>query len=167
MNRAGREPAEDVKRRMVHACREAGLEPHITTMTGYPWETKEMTRKTIDLAKDLFRKGYVCTLQATIVIPYPVTPLYQYCKENGLLYFDDYDRFDQREQVMKSQLSTEDVQQLTRDLYKSFISPKFIIRKIIGIRSWQDVRYIMFAGYKVIGHILDFSGKNKSDAEKK
>jgi radical SAM superfamily enzyme YgiQ (UPF0313 family) len=66
-------------------CKEGGLEPHITTMIGYPWETKEMAQKTIDLASDLFKKGYVDTLQGTIVIPYPGTPLYKYCDENDLL----------------------------------------------------------------------------------
>ncbi|MBU4141600.1 radical SAM protein, partial [Patescibacteria group bacterium] len=35
-------------------CKEAGLEPHITAMIGYPWETKKMARKTVDLAKSLF-----------------------------------------------------------------------------------------------------------------
>jgi len=123
-------------------CKKAGLEPHITTMIGYPWETKKDAQNTIDLAKRLFRKGYVDTLQATIVIPYPGTPLYKYCKENNLLRFEDYDRFDQREQVMKSELTTEDVKELTRDLYKSFVNPQFIIRKIINIRSLDDIKFL-------------------------
>jgi radical SAM superfamily enzyme YgiQ (UPF0313 family) len=42
------------------------------------------------------------------MIPYPGTPLYDYCKKNNLLLTDDYDRFDQREPVMKTQVSAED-----------------------------------------------------------
>jgi len=38
-------------------------------------------------------------------------------------------RFDQREQVMKSPLTTQDVQELVQGLYKSFITPKFILEK--------------------------------------
>ncbi len=137
-------------------CKEAGLEPHITTMMGYPWETKEMAQKTIDLAKRLFAKGYVDTLQATVVIPYPGTPLYKYCEENNLLNFKDHDRFDQREQVMKSPLTTEDVKELTQDLYTSFMTPKFILRKIFSVRSLNDVKFLFRAGLKVLGHLTDF-----------
>lgn len=144
----------------LRMCKEAGLEPHITAMIGYPWESKEDACKTVELAKNLFRKGYIDTLQATIVIPYPGTPLYKYCKENNLLNFEDYERFDQREQVMKSELTTEDVKDLTQGLYKSFITPKFIIKKVAGIRSVNDAKFLYKAGKKVLGHLADF-GKNK------
>ncbi|MFA5358742.1 MAG: radical SAM protein [Patescibacteria group bacterium] len=140
-------------------CKEAGLEPHITAMIGYPWETKTDAKKTVDLAKSLFKKGYVDTLQATIVIPYPGTPLYKYCKENNLLNFDDYDRFDQREQVMKSELTTTDVKELTQGLYKSFVTPKFLFKKIISIRSFADVKFLVRAAIRVVGHLTDFSKK--------
>jgi len=144
----------------LRICKQAGLEPHITAMIGYPWETKEDAKRTVDLAKKMFKKGYVDTLQATIVIPYPGTPLYKYCKENNLLNFTDYDRFDQREQVMKSELTTEDVKCLTQGLYKSFITPKFIVRKIFAIRSFNDIKFLWRAGWKVLGHLMDFGHKN-------
>src|SRR3989339_821368 len=79
----------------------AGLDPHITIMLGYPWETYEEARRTIDIAKYAFKKGYYETMQATIVIPYPGTPLYKECKEKDLLLTDDYDDFDMRRPVMK------------------------------------------------------------------
>ncbi|HBA36500.1 TPA: B12-binding domain-containing radical SAM protein [Candidatus Falkowbacteria bacterium] len=137
-------------------CKEAGLEPHITTMIGYPWESRADAQRTVDLAADLFKKGYVDTLQATVLIPYPGTPLYKYCKDNDLLNFTDYDRFDQREQVMKCELTTAEVKEMTQGLYKSFLTPKFIWRKIAGIRSLTDLRFMWRAGIKVLGHLLDF-----------
>src|SRR5680860_109448 len=42
-------------------CKQAGLEPHITAMIGYPWETYEDAKRTVDLAKDLFKKNCVNT----------------------------------------------------------------------------------------------------------
>ena len=137
-------------------CKEAGLEPHITAMIGYPWETKEMAQKTIDLAKDLFKKGYVDTLQGTVLIPYPGTPLYKYCKENDLLTTTNYSHFDQRQQVMKSELTTEDAQSMVQSLYKSFMSPQFIWRKITSIRSFDDLKFFWMAGWKWLGHMMDF-----------
>lgn len=138
-------------------CKEAGLEPHITTMVGYPWETKKDACKTLNLAKNLFKKSYVDSLQATIVIPYPGTPLYKYCQENNLLNFTDYDRFDQREQVLKSGLATADVKKLTQNLYKSFLTPNFILKKIIKIKNLEDLKFLGRASLKVLGHLTDFS----------
>ena len=114
-------------------CKEAGLEPHITAMIGYPWESREEAFKTVKIAEDLFKKGYVDTLQATVLIPYPGTPLYLHCWSNGLLNFNDYDRFDQREQVMKCELSTEDVKCMTQDLYKSFMTPTVGIFSLVKL----------------------------------
>lgn len=140
----------------LRMCKEAGLEPHITAMIGYPWETYLDAKRTVDLAKDLFKKNCVNTLQATVLIPYPGTPLYAKCWAEDLLNFTDYDRFDQREQVMKCPLSTEQVKELTQGLYKAFISPKFIINKLTSIRSLADIKFIWRAGLKVVGHLMDF-----------
>lgn len=143
-------------------CKDGGLEPHITAMIGYPWETKAMAQKTIDLAKELFRKGYVDTLQGTVLIPYPGTPLYQECLQKDWLITTDYSRFDQREQVMKSPLSSEEAKELVQGLYKSFITPRFIFRKILAIRSWADVKFLWRAGWKVLAHLTDFSREKSS-----
>jgi len=147
----------------LRLCKSGGLEPHITTMIGYPWETKEMAERTIILAKDLFKKGYVDTLQGTIVIPYPGTPLYKYCDENDLLLTRDYENFDQREMVMKSPLSSDDAKGLVQDLYKAFASPQFIMRKLISIRSIDDIKFIAKAGHKWIGKMMDYSKKEDKE----
>jgi len=149
----------------LRLCKSGGLEPHITTMIGYPWETKEMAERTISLAKDLFKKGYVDTLQGTIVIPYPGTPLYKYCDENDLLLTRDYENFDQREMVMKSPLSSDDAKGLVQELYKAFASPQFIMRKLISIRSLDDVKFIAKAGHKWIGKMMDYSKKENKDCQ--
>ncbi|MFA5047575.1 MAG: radical SAM protein [Patescibacteria group bacterium] len=142
-------------------CKAAGLEPHITAMIGYPWETKSEAQKTVDLAKELFKKGYVDTLQATVLIPYPGTPLYKYCQDNNLLNFTDYDRFDQREQVMKSELTTVDVQEMTQGLYRAFMTPRFVFRKIIeSLRSFDNFKYSFRLFIKIFfGHHRDFKEK--------
>ena len=138
-------------------CKAAGLEPHITVMVGYPWETRKDTENTLSFVKKLFKKGYVDSLQATLAIPYPGTPLYKYCKDNNLLLTDNYDRFDQREPVMKSPLSEKEIKKMISQLYRSFITPKFFFNKLKNIRNWQDIKYISNACKKVLGHLVDFS----------
>ena len=138
-------------------CKAAGLEPHITVMAGYPWEKKEDVENTLCFVKKLFKKGYVDSLQAPLVIPYPGTPLYKYCRENNLLLTEDYARFDQREPVMKTEMSPDELKKMIGKLYRSFVTPKFLAKKITGIKNWQDIKHISRAGKKVLGHLTDFS----------
>ncbi len=140
----------------VRMAKKAGLDPHLTIMLGYPWETYEMAKNTIALAKRCFDKGYVDTMQATIVIPYPGTPLWKECKEKDWLLTDDYERYDMREGVMKSPISNAQILQLTQELYSSFFTPKYMLRRLLEIRSIGDVKYIGYSAWKLIGHLLDF-----------
>jgi radical SAM superfamily enzyme YgiQ (UPF0313 family) len=137
-------------------AKKAGLSPHITVMMGYPWESREDAARTVAFAKELFRRGWVDTLQATIVIPYPGTPLFKECRENGWLLTEDWDRFDMREAVMKSPMTEDDTKALTRALYKSFATPGYVLRRLVGVRSAADVKFLARAGKKLLGHLTDF-----------
>jgi anaerobic magnesium-protoporphyrin IX monomethyl ester cyclase len=143
----------------VRMAKKGGLDPHLTIMMGYPWETYKDAKRTVALAKKCFEKGYVDTLQATVVIPYPGTPLYKECKEKGWLLSEDYEDYDMRKPVMKSPLTEKQVMELTQELYKSFLSPKFIWRKITEIRRLDDVKFLFMAGWRFLGHLTDFSPK--------
>ena len=138
-------------------CKGAGLEPHITLMVGYPWETKRDIEKTLAFVKNLFRKGYVDSLQATLAIPYPGTPLYKYCRENNLLITEDYERFDQRKPVMKTEISETEIKKMISQLYRSFITPIFIFQKLKNLRNLSDLKFFARAGKKFLGHLKDFS----------
>ncbi len=143
----------------VAMAKKGGLDPHITTMMGYPWESLEDAKRTIALSKKLFDKGYVDTLQATIVIPYPGTPLFTECQKNGWLSTEDWDKYDQRTIIMKSPLTEKDIKELTQGLYKSFVTPRYIWRRIVGIRSFDDIKFLFRAAGKLFGHLADFSAK--------
>ena len=134
----------------------AGLEPHATIMLGYPWESYEDAKRTIEVAKYCFKKGYFNTMQATIVIPYPATPLWKECKEKGWLLTEDYDDYDMRGAVMKIPFSEEKLMALTQDLYSAFLSPQYMLRKVISIRNLDDIKFFYMAGKKLMGHLLDF-----------
>jgi len=142
----------------VRMAKKAGLEPHLTIMLGYPWETEEMANNTINLAKKLFKKGYVDTMQATIVIPYPGTPLYKECIEKDWLLVSpqEYEAFDMRGPVMKVPFSREKLMELTQELYSSFFSASYIFRKILSVRNKDDIKFFVFSAWKLIGHLLDF-----------
>lgn len=137
----------------------AGLMPHITVMVGYPWEDKEDVQKTLNLARELFKKGLVFTMQATVVIPYPGTPLFSQCKKNHWLKTEDWDRYDMREPIMKTKLKDEELMACARSLYASFASPQFIWRTLSSVRNFDDIKYISFQGLKFLSKLADFGKK--------
>jgi len=149
----------------VRMAKKAGLEPHVTVMMGYPWETYDDAKRTVCLASDLFKKGYVDTLQGTVVIPYPGTPLWNKCKENNWLLTEDYEKYDMREPVMRSPISGRQIMELTQQLYKAFLSPQYITRKLFSIRSLDDIKFFWISGGKLLGHLLDFNKKQVPDEE--
>ncbi len=149
---------------IINGCKwakKAGLNPHLTCMIGYPWEDFEMASNTINLAKSLFNKGYADTLQATIVMPYPHTPLYKECDKKNLLNIksSDWEKFDMRDIVMKSSLSENQLKELTSSLYKLFFSPKYILKQLTSIRNLYDLLYIWRGFWNVTKkHLKDFAG---------
>jgi len=143
----------------VRSCKRAGLEPHLTAMVGYPWEKREDAEETINFARRMFTDGLLDTLQATIVVPYPGTPLFKEAKENDWLITEDWDDYDMKQSVWKSPVSNEDVLEFTRGLYKAALNPTFILRKMVSIRSIDDIRFLFRAGAKVFAHMADFKTK--------
>jgi len=145
---------------IIESCmnaKKAGLSPHITIMFGYPWEIKKDIENTLKLGSYLLKKNYAKTMQATIVIPYPGTPIYNDCKNNNYLRFSDWDRFDMKEPVMKTPMRDEEVLKLTKGIYKSFMTHRFVFRKIVSIRNFNDLKFICRSGKAIFGHLLDFS----------
>lgn len=112
---------------MIESCRmakKAGLSPHITIMFGYPWENEEEVANTVCLGRTILKKGWAHTLQATVLIPYPGTPLYQECKENGWLLTENYEDFDQRMPVMKTPMGSEKIKEAVQSVYKVAFNPE-------------------------------------------
>lgn len=144
-------------------ARKAGLDPHITIMLGYPWESYKDARRTIETAKYALKKGIYETIQATIVIPYPGTPLYRECKEKGWLLTEDYERFDMREPVMKIPFDHKKLLELEQELYSTFMTPQYIFRKLARIRTFHDIKYLFYMAYKLLGHMLDFNPEQKDN----
>jgi radical SAM superfamily enzyme YgiQ (UPF0313 family) len=140
-------------------ARKEGLEPHITIMVGYPWETRQDALSTLNLAKMLMQKGWAVTLQSSIVIPYPGTKLYAEALENGWfrVHPKDYNRFDMKEPVLNVlDMTPEEVMKICEEIYKVFVSPKYMLQQLVRIRSLNDAMYSVKGAAKVLGHLKDF-----------
>jgi len=141
----------------------AGLEPHITIMIGYPWERREEALNTLQFAKMLMNKGWVKTLQSTIIVPYPGTKLYSESLKNDWFRVNPnrYEKYDMRVPILKTpEMSPDEVIKLCDEVYKVFLSPSYFLRYLLSIRSFKDLNYIYNGFFKVLGHMRDFSNEN-------
>jgi len=138
-------------------AKKAGLMPHLTVMVGYPWEDENDVKKTILFAQGLFKKGLADSLQATVVIPYPGTPLFDYCRKNKLLKTLDWNRYDMREPIMKSPVPDEKLMAAVRGIYSSSIwTPRFLLNTLAQLKSIDGWKYVSFQALKYLGKLWEF-----------
>jgi len=128
----------------------------ITIMFGYPWEGKKDIENTLKLGSYLLKKNFAATMQATIVIPYPGTPLFYQCLENDLLKTQEWDRFDMKENVMKSKVDEDSIKVAVQNMYRNAFNFEFIFRRIFGIRNLNDFIFLFRAVNFVFSHLKDF-----------
>lgn len=100
---------------------DAGLEPHLTSMFGYAWETHEDAMNTVNLIHFLLKKGYAKTAQASVFSPPRQIPSED---STGHKYIP-----------------------MVYEVYKS---PEFWIQKIKDIRCKEDIYYLIRGGRLVI-----------------
>ncbi len=140
-------------------AKKAGLTVHLTMIVGYPWETKDDALKTFELAKELMQRGKADLLQATVLVPYPGTPLWKEAKKDNLFLFDpsEYERYDMREPILKTENSdANEIARICGKIYTIFLTPSYIAQRIKNIRSWNDFKFNMRGTKAVFGHLKDF-----------
>ena len=81
--RKGQESSKVIEN--MKAMNDAGLEVHLTSMFGYPWETHEDAMRTVNEIHFLLKKGYIKTAQASVymlprTVPDPKSPAQKYIK---------------------------------------------------------------------------------------
>lgn len=144
---------------------QAGLDIQLTVMVGYPWETHQDAQRTIDLANRLMSNGHAEMLQATVVVPYPGTPLYQEALHNNWFRIDPthYERFDMSHTVLTMpDMTPEQVNEMCAGIYKAFLKPKYILRQLARIRSPRDLDYVWRGAVAVVGHLRDFLARRRT-----
>lgn len=98
----------------MKAMNDAGLEVHLTSMFGYPWETHEDNMRTVNEIHHLLLKGYVKTAQASVFMP-PRTAPPASC----------------------------DAQKYIQKVYDIYKDPRYWVRKAMDIKRWEDITYLL------------------------
>ena len=99
---------------IIKSMSDAGLEPHLTSMFGYSWESHDDAMRTVHLVHYLLKKGYAKTAQASVFSPPRTKPDPQ---SPGHRYIPM--------------------------IYEAYKSPQFWWHKVKDIRRWEDVSYLL------------------------
>jgi hypothetical protein len=68
-----------------------------------------------------------------------------------------WDNYDMRQPVIKSSIPPEQINKLINSLFKTALEPKFLLRKIFSIRSYDDVKFLSTYALKFIKKLNDFN----------
>ncbi len=126
-------------------------------MVGYPWESEKEVEKTYKAAKELmlYKTHFGDSLQASIVMPYPGTPLYKSALNNDWLTEEgkDYEKMDMEHDILKSEIDTAAWCKKMWNIHKH---PMFMIKSGLSIRSVRELG-LAFRGVKsLLGHTKDY-----------
>ena len=151
---------EDVEKGCEWAHK-AGLDVHLTFMFGHAWEGPSEVANTVRFARRLLAKGWASTLQCTLTIPYPGTPLFRELKASDGLATLDWDEYDMRRAVTKTPLVSEDeIKKAIRDVYRGFLQPMALLRRLTSTRTLFDFSFYYRGVRSLLGHLLDFKAQS-------
>jgi radical SAM superfamily enzyme YgiQ (UPF0313 family) len=129
-------------------------------MFGHAWEGKEEIANTVKLARKLLANGHASTLQCTLTIPYPGTPLFNELKESDGLHTLDWDEYDMRRAITKTPLATEEeIKCAIQEVYRGFLQPQAIFRRLLSTKTLFDFGFYYRGIRSLLGHLVDFGKK--------
>jgi radical SAM superfamily enzyme YgiQ (UPF0313 family) len=137
-------------------AKDHGLRVKLTTMTGFPWETEEDVRKTYQVTKRLmvYKARFGDCLQSSVLVPYPGTPLYYQALQNDWFSIDplNYDEYDMSKPVLKCSY---DPMAWCEKIWKLHKAPLFVLRSLVSLRSFDDLKLGMTGFRSLQGHEED------------
>jgi len=148
IDRIGKKITIEQVKNAVNMAKEAGIK-HIEgnfIIGSDPAETLEDVEKT----KYLITSLPWSFVSVTVIVPYPGTPLYTSMKDKNLLHvekWEDFVMFGKKPKWRTENFSSDELLRLQKQLTNAFyLNPKYIIRQLLGIRSFQEVNYWVSSG---------------------
>ncbi|MBS7640030.1 MAG: radical SAM protein [Candidatus Bathyarchaeia archaeon] len=130
---------EQIKR-AVMLTKEAGIKMMGAFIVGFPDETKEEIKSTLNFPKKL-KVDYV---QFTIATPYPGTEFYEMIKREGLLLTEDWSQYTTLKPVIAlKNISVKELQKLIKKAYISFYMSPRILRENFGRYALPALKIVL------------------------
>ena len=112
--------------RAVKMAKEVGLPFGLFFIIGYPGETDETLKETLDF----IRRAEPDDVFISLASPYPKTELYETVKENGWKMSTDWSRFDNITPVFENpSMPANTMTETRRKVFNQFYSPSYILRQ--------------------------------------
>ena len=142
----------------VKRAKDYGLVIMLTTMVGYPWESEKDVLKTFQIAKELmlYKTRAGDSLQSSILVPYPGTPLYEQALKEKWFTIDpkDYQKFDMERPVLKTKINPGF---WCKKMWQIHLSPKFLAKSLVTIHSLDELRLLLRGAKSLLGHQRDYT----------
>lgn len=151
----------------LQLAKECGIENHAYFMLGLLWlengeikgEEKEDVFATIDLAIKLRRKGFLDTIQFSILTPFPGSPIWEHLRDKGMLLDSNDPMVPLHEVTFRHpNLSANQIRRLHKKAYIKFIMDwKFILNKARMLREPGGLINFLKQARVVFSMIFGFS----------
>jgi anaerobic magnesium-protoporphyrin IX monomethyl ester cyclase len=111
----------------IRWAKDAGLFVAISVIIGYPGETTDTLKQTLDF----IRKAEPDDVYLCVATPYPGTELRRLVEDMGLKMSTDWGLYDTITPVFENPLlSAEEIRKLRTNFYDSFYSPMYVLRHL-------------------------------------
>ena len=141
----------------IKQAKRYGLIAMLTTMVGYPWEDDKDAYNTFKVTKEimLYKTHFGDSLQSSIIVPYPGTPLYkQALKENWFAVNPkDYKKFDMANQILKTDI---DSSKWCKRIWRIHLHPLFLLKSFFTLKKSQDIKVAFRGLISLFGHLRDY-----------
>jgi anaerobic magnesium-protoporphyrin IX monomethyl ester cyclase len=124
-------------KRAFEWTRRVGIQTFAYFIIGYIGETSASIRRTLQFSRELDPD----LVMFTLATPYPGTELYRQAQLQGYIKGDYWREFTLGRASDRLPYLAEDAERWMRKAYLGFyLRPSYIIKRLLGIRSWDDVR---------------------------
>lgn len=134
--------------RAVHWAKEVGIQ-HIEgnfIIGAHPYESRE----DVEMTRKLIRSLPWSFVSVSIIVPYPGTRVYTMMKENGMIGdvdWEDFVMFGKPPKWRTQNFSQNELVSLQKSITREFyLDSRYIISRLLSIRSWEHVNYWFSAG---------------------
>jgi radical SAM superfamily enzyme YgiQ (UPF0313 family) len=111
----------------VRLAKDAGLFVAVSVIIGYPGETADMLKQTLDF----IRKAEPDDVYLCVATPYPGTELRRLVEDMGLKMSTEWELYDTVTPVFENPfLSAEEIRKTRKTFYDSFYSPTYVLRQL-------------------------------------
>jgi anaerobic magnesium-protoporphyrin IX monomethyl ester cyclase len=112
--------------RAIKMAKQAGIFVAVTVLIGYPGETKEDVKETLDL----LRRSEPDDIWLCIATPYPGTEMRVLLDNMDLKVSENWSLFDTMHPVFENPLLSDgDIKQIRKDFYNDLYSPRYVLRQ--------------------------------------